>query len=355
MPDPADRDEREGEAGPGQLRDRLHAALKESSTPSRTAADRRRSSEEIQTPRQRLEAARLPGVPPGLTAGVEGRQSLSAATRQVAEPRATGEGTPRAPRPRVDGERIAPGLPSPARPRERGDRQARRRRSRTLMVAAPLALAVVLLGALTVGDDPPRGPSPLPEQPGVAAAAQGLPFAPPVALAPGESFVRTRVLADGTLRMSHWVVTERPVTTLSLSEPEALTTAGEVTAVDVRVVAGGAVVPGPAALTERTVDFRFDPSNSLRIDYVLEGVTERSGSVSGRALTHAAGLVVGVDSAPVRVTRSIEGMEVLSVACGSAPAAMTPCGRAEDGVWYVELDGRAPQPDILLQVNLPPA
>ena len=217
---------------------------------------------------------------------------------------------------------------------------------------APLVLAVVVIGAMTVRDEVPRPASPVAEPPEVA-GAEAVAFAPPVPMVPGEAFVRTRVLVDGTLRTSHWVVTQRPVTTLSLAEPEVPTTAGEVEATSVRVVADGVTIPGPAAVSGERVDFRFDPSDELRVDYVLRGVTQRNGSVPGRALTHAAGLVVGTDEEPVRITHSIGGVEVLSVACGSQGTAMTPCGRVEDGVWYVDIDGRTPAPVIVAQVDLP--
>lgn len=354
MPAPDGGDERGGEAGRGSPRTRLDAALRDSSTSPRTASEGGRIGDETQSPRQRLVAARLRSSPPRFTADTQLYQELVGAPSRTADPRPIDEETLEALGPPVDGDRISPGSPSSVRPGEGEDRPVRRRRIHSLMGAALLAVAVVVLGALALREYRPESASPRPEQREGLVAAQAVPFAPPVTLVPGESYVRTTVRPDGTLSVSHWVMTERLVTTVSLSGPEALTVLGNAVAVDMRVVADDAIVPGPTTATDRTVSFQFDPSRKIQVDYVLEGVTERSGSVPGRALTRAASLVVGIEPPPVQVTQSIGGVQVLSVACVSASAAMTPCGRAEEGVWYVEFGGDTPPPVIISQVNLSP-
>jgi hypothetical protein len=200
----------------------------------------------------------------------------------------------------------------------------------------PLLLVVVLIavagGAALVWwvwDDEAQRP------PSAASPVRGWPEA-------GASRTVTQVEPDGVLKVTHWIHADRPLDTIELALPAALTR-GSAEAEEVEVLADGRAASGPRAITSFRASYVFpDEATRVLVRYQLTGAVELSTSAPGRGLATVTAL--DVSAAQPRDFRIVRSHAVLALACATSRNAQpAPCGEREsDDQWRVRLaDGQA--------------
>jgi hypothetical protein len=219
-------------------------------------------------------------------------------------------------------------------------------------LVAPLVAAFVLLVIFTVvvvramggTDDPAPGTT----------AARDVPE-PPVALAPGSSYVESRVTASGALTVRHWIRNKAFVFGVDLTPPAATAGPGRVIARSVRVVADGRVSDGPRVVDSGRARYSFAGAREVFVTYRMDGALQRSDSSTGRALAWVTSLDVGLEPATSRATRVVVGDRILALAClpPGALAVPEPCGAPTRGGWEVRLDGAHAEDRVIAQLDLP--
>jgi hypothetical protein len=186
--------------------------------------------------------------------------------------------------------------------------------------------------------------------------ARTLPFEPPVALPVNGSYVETLVLPSGDRKVTHWIRTKVPLFSIKLVAPTLVgIDSGVVTATDVEVAADGRVVPGADSVGSVSQSYQFFGTRSIFVTYVLSGALEMSTSVDGRALARVTALDLKYVSMGGESVRSVEGAEVLNLACSpsAAPDAVPePCGKPGSDGWQVRLTGENWNDHVMAQLNL---
>lgn len=233
----------------------------------------------------------------------------------------------------------APAPPPPPRPV-----------GRLAVTAAVLLAALVVAGlvasAVALLRDPPSGGGP------VSVDTLGAPRA----LLPDESYVESRVLADGTVVVRQWIRSEQPLQRVRLALPK-VAGAEALRADRVVVEARGVRAGGPTRIGSGEATYTFPDTTELRIRYRLTGATEVSDSPAGRALARATTLDVTYSPQIARETRVVSAPEVLALACSTSPTAATlvPCGGADGGDgsrWQVDLAGPRVVDRVVAQLDL---
>jgi hypothetical protein len=181
------------------------------------------------------------------------------------------------------------------------------------------------------------------------------PYAAPIALHRGTSYVRSDVLPSGEIEVTHWIRTRRPVRAVTLRTPVVpglVRDSVQVTHVQLsgdgrRVPATGSVYPyGPTT-------FPVPRTRNLLVRYRIAGVLETSGGTSGRALARITTLDVSTSSRLVSTTRTVVGATVLALACTAPGAAMpVPCGTERGRTWSTRLGPGQQDSQVMAQLDL---
>jgi hypothetical protein len=235
----------------------------------------------------------------------------------------------------------------------RDDPASRRHRVLPILLAG-LVLVLVVAGA-AVAVHLLRGS-------GLGVVASSTPetrrYVAPVPVSAGTAFVSTEVLDPQSLRVTHWIHTDRPVSRVRISAPRVPGVAADAVGVSDLVVAsgsqtvGGVTAPGPGSARVYVVP----PGRWIYVSYVLTGVLQHSGTPAGRALAPLTALGVSTDQDPVVSSlHRVEGAQVLALACSStrSPTALVrPCGTVHGGTWQVELHAPHTSDRVLAQMNL---
>jgi hypothetical protein len=180
-------------------------------------------------------------------------------------------------------------------------------------------------------------------------------FTPPVPLAPGAAYVRTRVLPSGQLLVRHWIRAGSPVSRVRLVVPDVSGLPAGAVSVHKVVIAGDQREVAAGRHGQAGREYTFPPARDLYVSYRLEGTLEHSGSVAGRALARITSLDVETGVRLTRSIRVIEGPRILSLACSApTPGALpSPCGQQDgSGPWTVRLDPRTSRDRVMAQVDL---
>jgi len=218
------------------------------------------------------------------------------------------------------------------------------------VLAVGLVLAVGFVGLLRPVLSQIEGPTDGPE------VTPTIAFDPPVALPADSSYVETVVLPSGDLKVTHWIHSRIPLFGIRLAAPELDgSRSGRVVATRVEVAADGRAVPGADSVDSSNQIYQLFGATSVSVSYVLAGAVERSASAEGRALARVTSLDVSYASLGGTSTRSIEGADVLALACtpaGSLHAVPEPCGSPEHGRWQVELSGNDRDDRVMVQMNM---
>ena len=239
-------------------------------------------------------------------------------------------------------------VPRPA-PRPQKTRRSLRLPWRPALLAV-LGLAVLVAGALLVRSLVAVGE----EEPAARSTTTPEAAGAPRALAQGESYVESEVLADGDVMVHQWINADRPLQRIRLVLPD-VPSQEPLSALDVRVSAGGTVVDGPRRIAGDGATFTFFPTSDVQVQYTLRGAVDRSASTPGRAL--AVATTLDLEYAPrsgseTRVVRS-PGV-VRTLACASSPEeSPSPCGVADGRQWQVDLDGERVTDRVVAQVDVP--
>lgn len=175
----------------------------------------------------------------------------------------------------------------------------------------------------------------------------------PEGLDPDEGYVETRVHADGTMEVRQWMHADEALERVTLRIPR-VTSAGQLAAQDVEVLADGEPVEGRGEITYFAAAYDLGGASEVELRYRLVGAVERSSSAPGRALAVATALDARFSPAPAREVRVVKAPEVLSLACArSADASPVPCGTPDgDGEWHVELAGRRAADRVIASVTI---
>lgn len=180
---------------------------------------------------------------------------------------------------------------------------------------------------------------------------------PPAQLPRTGSYVDSRILANGDIRIEQWVRTRAPIWKLELVVPHGNGPGGAPWATDVDVV-NELGEESVGATVGTSVAYRLNfPSLIVRVRYTLVGAVVRSPSMPGRALARftSGDLVYTPKEDGPKMVR-IRGPEVLNVACRapSHDAGPRPCGSQAGTSWQVELNGADRGDQVSAQVNLGP-
>jgi hypothetical protein len=263
------------------------------------------------------------------------------------------------PRPTVPHQRSGPPPPArvhaPQEPSTRAVTYSRTRRSRELRHNTLVERVVlVAAGAAVIGlvyfawqDGGPRS--------GVRSSGWYLMANPPAQLPRAGSYVDSRILPNGDVRVEYWVRTRTPMREIELVMPRGEGLGGAPRATDVDVATEQFEVADGKVVGSSTVYPLDHPSRIVRVRYTLVGAVVRSPSAPGRALARftSADLVSMPEEDGPRMVR-IRAPEVLNVACRapSQQAAPTPCGSQVGTSWQVELHGADRADEVSAQVNL---
>ena len=96
-----------------------------------------------------------------------------------------------------------------------------------------------------------------------------------MALPANGSYVETVVLPSGEMKVTHWIRTKVPESSIKLMAPVlAGIDSGVVTATEVQVVADGMVVPGADSVEGAGQTYQFVGTKSIYVTYVLSGALE---------------------------------------------------------------------------------
>jgi hypothetical protein len=169
------------------------------------------------------------------------------------------------------------------------------------------------------------------------------------------SYVDSQILANGDIRIEHWVRTRTPIWEIELVVPHGDGPGGAPWATDVNVAGElSEVTDGTPVGTSAAYQLSY-PSRIVRVRYTLVGAVVRSPSAPGRALARftSADLVYTSEEDGPKMVR-IRAPEVLNVAC-QAPtqeASPRPCGSPAGTSWQVELQGADRTDEVSAQVNL---
>jgi hypothetical protein len=178
---------------------------------------------------------------------------------------------------------------------------------------------------------------------------------PPAQLPLAGSYVDSRILANGDIRIEHWVRTRTPILEIELVVPHGDGPGGAPRVTDVDVVNElGEQSAGSTVGTSVAYQLNF-PSRIVRVRYTLVGAVVRSPSAPGRALARftSANLVFTPQEHGPEVNR-IRAPEVLNLACRapSQGARPRPCGLQSGTSWQVELRGAERSDQVSAQVDL---
>jgi hypothetical protein len=178
---------------------------------------------------------------------------------------------------------------------------------------------------------------------------------PPAQLPRAGSYVDSRILANGEIRIEHWVRSRTPIREIELVVPHGDGPGGAPRATDVNV-AGEVFEASDRTAVGSSAAFKLNyPSRIVRLRYTLVGAVVRSPSAPGRALARftSADLVYAAEDGGPRMVL-IQAPEVLNVACRapSQGAAPKPCGSQVGTSWQVELSGADRYDEVSAQVNL---
>ncbi len=226
----------------------------------------------------------------------------------------------------------------------------RRSSGRLLLVGGGTAVVVAVIVALLARH------LAAPDDREVAATASA-PYLAPVRVPVGNAFVRTQVVAPDSLRVTHWVHTDRPVTVVRVGAAQAPGVAAVIGVSKLVVAADGRTVlreRAPSAASAHT--YVVPPSRRIFVTYVLTGALQRSDTLATRALAPLTALDVSTVQAPVhQATYSVVGAQVLQLACSAnEPTSLPrPCGTVRDGSWQVDLRGPETKDRVIAQLDLP--
>jgi hypothetical protein len=208
-----------------------------------------------------------------------------------------------------------------------------------------LMTAVAAVGIRLVRQDPSDSGS-LSARPGLA---------PPVALPVGSAYVRSTVLPDGRLRVTHWFHIRRFVDELHLHLPKVPgLTPGALSVHDVVAVADGHRVYAPRSITGGDATVYVPGAHHVVLRYVLDGAVERTEPPAGRALARVVAIDVRDGHSTTRSRTAVVGARVLALAC-TAPqrdALPLPCGSVSGTAWSVDLTGRHVRERVMAQLDL---
>ncbi|KQT94369.1 hypothetical protein ASG49_05675 [Marmoricola sp. Leaf446] len=212
------------------------------------------------------------------------------------------------------------------------------------LLALSALLTIALLGVVVVRWDEPAATTE------TATPASRLQL--PVAVAPDSEYVRSRVRAEGDIRVDHWIASTRPVSRLRLSVPTVPGTGSDpVTAREVRVETPSGDRPGPGVVRGSSAAYSLDGAEEVHVSYVLTGAVMRSDDDPDRALARLTSLDLDVSRGRVPRTVTVLGGRLLSAACAAdAAATPRPCGQAEGRTWRVRLEPA--ERDDLVQAQL---
>jgi len=176
---------------------------------------------------------------------------------------------------------------------------------------------------------------------------------PPV----GESRTVTLIHPDGSMDVSHWISSERPLDQIILTLPPESTDAAapDVEASRVAVSADARRAAGPESISRDRASYFFPvEATHLRVRYRLTGAVQRSTSAEGRGLATATTLEVS--TTPRRETRVVRSLAVLSLACtqpDEPTRAPVPCGEPNsNSQWTVDLEGADVGARVLASITL---
>lgn len=183
---------------------------------------------------------------------------------------------------------------------------------------------------------------------------------PPAAAPLRGSYLSSRVLDDGKVRVTQWIRGPEPMVGIDLAMPTLPGAAIRRRALGVVVVADHVQVKGATTVGPAPRRYNFIGAvTSIQLRYTMEGVVDRSPSAPGRALVVITSLTTslitsnGVDAGPTRV--DLGGAEVLSASClGPGAPPPRPCGAPRPGGkgWRVMLRGASRSDLVQAQVNL---
>ncbi|MDR7253815.1 hypothetical protein J2X46_002805 [Nocardioides sp. BE266] len=175
----------------------------------------------------------------------------------------------------------------------------------------------------------------------------------PAGLKADEGYVETRVHADGSMEVRQWIHADEPIDRVTLRVPH-VSSAGQLAAEDVEVLADGTPVAGQDEITYFTAAYDLGGATEVELRYRLVGAIQRSDSAAGRALAVVTGLEARFSPAPAREVRVVKAPEVLSLACAPvADGSPVPCGKPDgDGEWHVDLSGARTTDRVLASVTV---
>ena len=210
-------------------------------------------------------------------------------------------------------------------------------------VAAALVSVAALVGAALLVIHPGSGDGRI-----VRSAATR--YAPPRAVPPNTSYVQTRVLSSGELRVTHWIESRTPVSELRLDQPRI---AGLPSLHVSKVVVVGNGTPAVRSSWNQR-EYYVIGARHLYVRYTLQGAVTRAPQPPGRALAVITNLEV--DGVPVltQTTHSVLGAHVLNLACSlPTPEALpAPCGVSAGKAWRATLDGSEVDDRVMAQLDL---
>jgi hypothetical protein len=163
--------------------------------------------------------------------------------------------------------------------------------------------------------------------------------AAPVQLRAGSAYVRSTVLADGRIRVTHWIHPRKFVSEIRLHLPSVRGLAsGALSVSDLVAVADGHRVYAPPSIAGDDATLYVPGAHRIVLRYVLGGAVERTEPPAGRALARVVAVDVRDGHSTTRRTTAVTGPRVLSLAC-TAPrrdALPLPCGTADGTGWSVD-------------------
>jgi hypothetical protein len=217
------------------------------------------------------------------------------------------------------------------------------RRKITAGVAAALLSVAALVGAALLLMHPGSGD-------GRAERAAATSYAPPRAVPPNTSYVVTRVLSSGDLRVTHWIESRTPVSAIRLDEPHV---AGLPSLHVSRVVVVG---NGTRAIhsSGNKREYYVTGARHVYVRYTLQGAVTRAPQPPGRALAVITNLQVDGVPGLTQTTHSVLGARVLNLACSApSPEALpAPCGVSGGKAWRATLDGSEVDDRVMAQLDL---
>jgi hypothetical protein len=176
----------------------------------------------------------------------------------------------------------------------------------------------------------------------------------PDPLARDGSLVRTQVLANGDLQVTHWIRSTQPVHEVTIRtphvtglQPASVHVSGVVLAID------GILWPAVGQPRGDLLSFRVPAAHRVYVRYRLSGAVQQGGP-GERALARITSADVETGSPPATTTRMVVGAQVLALACSSPvpDAVAVPCGSDKGGEWRVRL-GRSDAGDqVMAQLDL---